>query len=63
MECLEHVLKLSPLLLGLEVLCGCSQRGQLVGAASLGQLNVPKQIALVFNHHQRIRCGDGVEWR
>ena len=49
------VLKLSPLLLGLAVLCGCSQRGMLIGAASIKQLNVPDAIAVGFNHHQHNR--------
>ena len=46
MVCFEDVLKLSPILLGLVVLCGCSQRGELVGAASVGVLNLPGQIAV-----------------
>ncbi|EAU72570.1 Phospholipase D/Transphosphatidylase [Synechococcus sp. BL107] len=49
------VLKLSQLLLGLAVLCGCSQRGMLIGAASIKQLNVPDAIAVGFNHHQHNR--------
>ena len=55
MVCFEDVLKLNPLLLGLAVLCGCSQRGELVGAASVGVLNLPGQIAVGFNHHQHNR--------
>ena len=52
MVCFEDVLKLNPLLLGLAVLCGFSQRGELVGAVSVGVLNLPGQIAVGFNHHQ-----------
>jgi hypothetical protein len=65
MVCFEGVLKLSPLLLGLVVFCGCSQRGELVGAASVDQLNVPDQIAVGFNHHQRNRYQSPIsgEWR
>jgi phosphatidylserine/phosphatidylglycerophosphate/cardiolipin synthase-like enzyme len=65
MVCFEDVLKLSPLLLGLVVFCGCSQRGELVGAASVDQLNVPDQIAVGFNHHQRNRYQSPIsgEWR
>jgi hypothetical protein len=61
----EDVLKLSPLLLGLVVFCGCSQRGELVGAASVDQLNVPDQIAVGFNHHQRNRYQSPLsgDWR
>ena len=51
----QDVLKLSQLLLGLAVLCGCSQRGMLIGAASIKQLNVPDAIAVGFNHHQHNR--------
>ena len=62
---LEDVLKLSPILLGLVVLCGCSQRGELVGAASVGVLNLPGQIAVGFNHHQHNRYQSPIsgEWR
>ena len=65
MVCFEDVLKLSPLLLGLVVLCGCSQRGELVGAASVGVLNLPGQIAVGFNHHQHNRYQSPIsgEWR
>ena len=65
MVCFEDVLKLSPLLLGLAVLCGCSQRGELVGAASVGVLNLPGQIAVGFNHHQHNRYQSPIsgEWR
>ena len=59
------VLKLSQLLLGLAVLCGCSQRGMLIGAASIKQLNVPDAIAVGFNHHQHNRYQSPIsgEWR
>jgi len=65
MVCFEDVLKLSPLLLGLVVFCSCSQGGELVGAASVDQLNVPDQIAVGFNHHQRNRYQSPIsgEWR
>ena len=65
MVCFEDVLKLSPILLGLVVLCGCSQRGELVGAASVGVLNLPGQIAVGFNHHQHNRYQSPIsgEWR
>ena len=65
MVCFEDVLKLSPILLGLVVLCGCSQRGVLVGAASVGVLNLPGQIAVGFNHHQHNRYQSPIsgEWR
>jgi phosphatidylserine/phosphatidylglycerophosphate/cardiolipin synthase-like enzyme len=65
MVCFKDVPKFSPLLLGLAVLCGCSQRGQLVGAASVGQLNLPAQIAVGFNHHQHNRYQSPIsgEWR
>ena len=49
------VLKLSPLLLGLAVLFGCSQRGLLIGAASIKQLDVPYEISVGFNHQQHNR--------
>ena len=49
------VLKLTQLLLGLAVFCGCSQRGMLMGTASIKQLNVPDGIAVGFNHHQHNR--------
>ncbi|MDB4653423.1 phosphatidylserine/phosphatidylglycerophosphate/cardiolipin synthase family protein [Synechococcus sp. AH-551-E02] len=59
------VLKLSPLLLGLAVFCGCSQRGELIGAASVKQLNVPDAIAVGFNHQQHNRYQSPItgEWR
>jgi hypothetical protein len=51
----SDVLKLSRLLLGLAVLCCCSQRGILIGAASVKQLNVPDAIAVGSNHKQHNR--------
>ena len=63
--CIEDVLKLTPLLLGIAVISGCSQRGQLVGATSVAQLDVPDQIAVGFNHqhHNRYRSPITGEWR
>ena len=46
------VLKLSPLLIKWAVLCGCSQRGMLIGAASVKEFDVPDAIAVGFNHQQ-----------
>ena len=63
--CIENVLKLTPLLLGIVVISGCSQRGQLVGAPSVAELNVPDQIAVGFNHQQHNRYQSPItgEWR
>ena len=63
--CIEDVLKLTPLLLGIAVISGCSQRGQLVGATSVAQLDVPDQIAVGFNHqhHNRYQSPISGEWR
>ena len=55
MVCFEDVLKLSPLLLGFAVFCGCSQHGMLIGAASVKQLNVTDAIAVGFYHHHHNR--------
>ena len=65
MLCFEDVTKFSQRLLGLAVLCGCSQRDELVGTASVDELNVPDQIAVRFNHHQRNRYQSPIsgEWR
>ena len=49
------VLRLSPLLIELAVLCGCSQRGMLIGAASVKQFDVPDAIAVGLNHQQHNR--------
>ena len=47
--------KLSPLPIELAVLCGCSQRGMLIGAASVKQFDVPDAIAVGFNNQQHNR--------
>ena len=65
MVCFEDVFKLSPLLLGLAIFCGCSQRGELAGAAFETPLKSPAAIAVGFNHHQRNRYQSPIsgEWR
>ena len=65
MVCFEDVFKLSPLLLGLAIFCGCSQRGELAGAAFGTPLKSPAAIAVGFNHHQRNRYQSPIsgEWR
>ena len=59
------MLKLSPLLLGLVVVSGCSQRGELVGAAFGAPTNSPAAIDVGFNHlhHNRYQSPITGEWR
>ena len=59
------MLKLSPLLVGLVVVSGCSQRGELVGAALGAPTNSPAAIAVGFNHqhHNRYQSPITGDWR
>ena len=58
------MLKLSPLLLGVALISGCSQRGQLIGAA-VAELNSPAEIVVGFNHQQHNRYQSPItgKWR